>query len=321
MELNIRDLLNNIQDSSVSMNEDQVVSAERIKELTKIKLQEEQQKHNRKGLKRFITIGVAVAVVSALGCATAYAIHEHKLKNMAIDSEPTIVTRQWTSPINGELIIESFEVQTISLQGYEESPEYMALKEWEDFLATYDPDNEILFSVGNSTTQWDEKYGLCGYTCYSQEMADKIDEIIAKYDLTLHPGPLEVFYMEEINSTYGPIMKDATYMGYYYPDGTIHLDGDFGEYGFQFRRSMKGVFDPIALNVGNIEDYEEWEYETSEGFTVLLALSEHKALILADLDDAFVSVNVLLDFSVSGNAKMSKEDLENMADHLILENL
>ena len=113
-------------------------------------------------------------------------------------------------------------------------------------------------------------------------------------------------------------MKDATYVGYYYPDGTFSLDGDLGEYGFQIHRSMKGVFDPIALNIGNIEDYEEWEYETSEGFTVLLAISEYKALIIADLDDAFVSVNVLLNM---GDIEMSKEDLENMADHLTLANL
>ena len=78
MQINIRDLMDNIEDSSVEMEEANVVSSERIKELTKMKINElgsasgvaSAPKHGSK--KKIVTVLVAAAVVSALGIS-AYA--------------------------------------------------------------------------------------------------------------------------------------------------------------------------------------------------------------------------------------------------------
>ena len=66
MKINIRDLMENIEDSSVDLEETNVVSSERIKELTKMKINELGVAPKRKSKKTIITVLIAVAVVSAL---------------------------------------------------------------------------------------------------------------------------------------------------------------------------------------------------------------------------------------------------------------
>ena len=72
MKVHIHELMDNIEDSSVNIEEQNVVSSERIKELTKMKIQNagNTKKRSKKGL---VTIGIAVAVVAALG-TTAFAV-------------------------------------------------------------------------------------------------------------------------------------------------------------------------------------------------------------------------------------------------------
>ncbi len=82
---------------------------------------------------------------------------------------------------------------------------------------------------------------------------------------------------------------------------------------YQFGRSMKGSFNPFTLNVGEIEEYHEWEYSSASGQTVLLANSSLKALIIVERDHSFIVVNVLGDLP-SGTFEMSDEMLEELAD-------
>ena len=74
MQINIRDLMDNIEDSSVELEDANVVSSERIKELTKMKINESRSgpASKRSSKKKIVTVLVAVAVVSALG-VSAYA--------------------------------------------------------------------------------------------------------------------------------------------------------------------------------------------------------------------------------------------------------
>ena len=66
MKVNIYDLMENFEDSSVRMEENSVVSSERIKELTRMKIQNASNK-KRSSKKTILTVGIAVAVVAALG--------------------------------------------------------------------------------------------------------------------------------------------------------------------------------------------------------------------------------------------------------------
>ena len=64
-------------------------------------------------------------------------------------------------------------------------------------------------------------------------------------------------------------------------------------------------------------DYTQWEYETASGVTVTLALGPDKALIIADLPDAYLVVNVLdvrAGAVQQGEAALPAEILEAMAD-------
>lgn len=316
MKVHIHELMNNIEDSSVNIEEQNVVSSERIKELTRMKIHNSNTKRNssKKGI---VTLGIAVAVVAALG-VTAFAAFggglDGILFNKAADEQAPIAESDIKT--SDDYFAYAGNQEYISLQGYTDSPEYMAAKEWRLFEDNYDKDYAILDSVGNNPTQWNEKYGV--YGVYSQEMADKVDEIAAKYNLTLHENKLIDVDESSLNAQYGEVLNGAMLAGYGYADGTFNADGEFDGYPIQLGRVAKGTFDTVYLNIGSSSSYEQWTYTTASGVTVLLCLSHDKALIIADLEESFVSVNVLLRFC---DKPMDKAQLENLADHIHFENL
>ncbi len=307
MQINIHDLLNNIEDSSVNLEETNVVSSAKIKELTKMKLNMT-TKNSKRNLKKIFTVGVAASLVAALSIG-AYAAFGGGLKDVSMKKgEDT----GYVVNDNGDVQESTVKFEYISSQGFAGSPEYLAAQEWMDFTDNYDQDGKLLDAVGNKETPWDAEYGE--YLVYTQEMADKLDEITAKYNLKLHHN-CTLANQEELNAKFGTFMSDATYTGYFYDDGTFQVDGDFGEFDFQLRRDMKGSFSDVFLNIGDRDDYEEWTFTTTSGQSVSLALSKEKALIIADLDNSFVSVNVMLDLEEELEV-MTKADLENMANHI-----
>ena len=195
MKLHIHDLMENIEDSSVQLEETDVVSSDKIKELTKMKLNMTETNTRHRGKKKALTIGIAAAVVAALGIAS-YAAFGGGLGGVLLD--PKDIDKPAQTSLNAEasssdkdqeedLFYTDEELSMISLQGFSDTPEFLAAKEWSDFEDSYDKDGKILDKVGNKATKWDDKYGA--YCVYSQEMADKIDEIVSKYKLTLHGVP------------------------------------------------------------------------------------------------------------------------------------
>ncbi len=83
---------------------------------------------------------------------------------------------------------------------------------------------------------------------------------------------------------------------YIYEDGTFQFDGSAKinnvQILYQFRRSVKGTLDEVSLNVGHVEDYQEFQYVTAGDETVLLELGVNKALIIADFEECFITMNV-----------------------------
>lgn len=111
--------------------------------------------------------------------------------------------------------------------------------------------------------------------------------------------------------------KDILTWAYFYEDGTFQVDGNAdlpgsGMTDFQFRRSVKGTFNEVMLSVGRGEDFTEWQYMTGCGEPVLLALGPDKALILADSEECFLTVNVLR----GTEEGMTKEGLQELADQI-----
>jgi hypothetical protein len=197
----------------------------------------------------------------------------------------------------------------ISLSGYTDSPEAQALAEWNLFLATYDPDGTIL-------KENDKNPEFLGslYFVYSQEMQDKLEEITEKYGLKLHTEFNLVSAKELAYRVGGQFWTDCcdVWTGYIYENGTFQFDGtcNADDFDYQFRRSVKGTFEEVDLNIGTASDYEEWQYTTTSGEPLLLSLGPNKALIFADDDSCFITVNVL----AGTEEGMSKETLEKFAD-------
>ena len=99
-----------------------------------------------------------------VGCAVVYMMHLDDLV-LGKESDATGGTE---------------EITLLSLQGFADSPNYQAAKEWMEFLNSYDTDKSILHSLSNEEVDSfnDEYYS---YTCYTDEMANKIEEISKKY--------------------------------------------------------------------------------------------------------------------------------------------
>ena len=188
-------------------------------------------------------------------------------------------------------------IDTLSLSGFAGSPEKQAVTEWQQFLDGYDTDHAILNAIGNQPTGLEEKYGL--YYVYTQEMADQLEKIAAKYDLKLHSALWDVpgtwaraaggtFFTEDVVGFYG----------YMYEDGSFHFDGEWNisddrSMNFQFGRWVKGSFNEVVLTIGNVDDYREWTYMTACGVPVTLAVGSQKSLVLAETEDSIITVNIL----------------------------
>lgn len=202
----------------------------------------------------------------------------------------------------------------LSLSGYINTPESRALAEWNDFLSSYDPDGAILKVVGNYTDPALEKYRC--YLVYTQEMADKLEEIAAKYDLTLHSWEHVAEDQEAWVSLLGDFLGDNTaYSGVIAEDGTFHYDGylttDSGtQLDYQFRRSVKGALNDAYFTVDDLSAYEEWYYKTDEGREITLDLGPGRGFLLTDLGDSFIFITVLK----GTDQGVTKQDMKNLAD-------
>lgn len=208
----------------------------------------------------------------------------------------------------------SVQEQQLSLSGYISTPESQGLAEWNAFLSSYDPDGAILNVVGNYIDPELAQYSC--YLVYTQEMADKLEEIATKYTLTLHTWNHVVEDQGEWISLLGDFLGDNTaYSGKIYEDGTFHYDGylttsEGRELNYQFRRSVKGALNDVYLPVGDLSAYEEWYYKTGAGWEITLDLGPDRGFLLTDLGDSFVFVNVL----AGTDQGITKQDMKDLAD-------
>ena len=217
----------------------------------------------------------------------------------------------------------------MSLQGLAGSPEFEANARWQAFYDSYDPDGAILASIGNSDTGLEPRYDA--YPCYTREMADTLDAIAEESGLELLSG-LTLYGAAELPDWMRNTLPQSCgafdhciYAGYSFDNGSFKTEGAFFfcdarwpyETNYQFVCNRKGYLSVSYLAIGDADDYTQWAYETASGVTVTLALGPDKALIIADLPDAYLVVNVL-DVRVGdvqqGEAALPAEILEAMAD-------
>ena len=272
------------------------------------------QSRRRAPMKKSVLVAIIAAAILCL-CGFAYAIM--KLQEISMGEYTLTVP----NPGNREELIQETS-EFISLQGLQGSTEYLATKEWQDFLAGYDQDGAIVGEIGNEPTGLEELG--CLYQVYTREMYDKLLEIADKYGLRLHTEMNAVDQEELDYRVGGSFMGDELSRGwaYIYEDGTFQFDGEalLGEkvVYMQFRRSVKGTLEEPILNIGNVEEYQEVPYETSSGESVLLELGTDHSLIYADFEECFVLMNVLAgtedSFLDGAKGSITMDDLKKMAD-------
>ena len=263
---------------------------------------QERKTRRNKPVRRLWLLAAVLALLAALSIG-AVAAHLLGLQDLLLPQDQPVPSGQ-----------PSVQERQLSLSGYINTPESQGLAEWNDFLASYDPDGAILQVVGNYVDPALAQYHC--YLVYTQEMADKLEEIAAKYALSLHTWNHVVEDQGEWVSLLGDFLGENTaYSGRLYEDGTFHYDGYLTtssgtRLDYQFRRSVKGALNDVYLTVGDLSAYEEWYYKTGAGREITLDLGPDRGFLLTDLGDSFVFVTVL----AGTGQRVSKQDMKDLAD-------
>ena len=272
---------------------------------------------------RIAALVLAAVLVLALAVGAA-AVWQHRFQDLIVlgtrtpspDATPQIVDPEDPRPAREDIHLHGFS--SLSLQGFAGSPEFEAAKEWAEFLNGYDQDREIWNSVnenGRTPAEFMQEYTANQYNVYSQEMADELHRIAEKYGLALHTGGSVSMTIPELEERVGDFLPVTEMGGNYNSDGTCSAvcRTDDGEQ-YVLYRSMKGVLDTVMIHVRDAENFEQWTYRTACGVTVLICLSEETGWIVADLEQIFVTVRVLLDSQYPN--PITGEQLQAIADSI-----
>lgn len=276
--------------------------------------------------KMWLIAAIVALMLLLMGCTVVYLL---RMQDMKVGEYSFYVPDEYDE--DGNVIPhETHEpIIQLSLQG----TNMEALSEWTAFTNTYDQDLSIASEADRTGSAWDlpDNYHLT-YGCYSQEMVDKLNEIVEKYDLKLL-SEYVVFNWWESRALLDSLSIDSLLYddsGAQYWDGDLHLEGTFNinilltldmggwtwEEGMvSYRYSLKDYFDPLTGFMQESQDYQQWDYTRQDGKTVLLVLNEGTARIYADLPDAFVSISLDPVIWVDGEkTPMTKKALEQFAE-------
>ena len=314
--------LGNVKDSYV-------ISAEEFRQ------GKQQVKVKRLSTKRALLIAAVIALTLLLvGCAVVYVL---RMQNLHVGEYTTYMPTIYDEDGNVIPVETRKPTQLLSIQGVHMD----ALAEWVEFTNSYDQDGTIMAEAerasheGGPGNPWDfpDNYHLT-YGCYSQEMIDKLDEIVEKYDLKLLSAyttcqRYEMSVMFEALGFDG-MMLDSPKAKVEYADGYFHLEGSFwlelfltmeGEHWkcddeiVTVLYSVKDYFDPRTSGILDFNNYTQWDYTRKDGRQVLLALSEGAARIYADTPEAMMIVSLSGNTWIDGQqVNMTPEALEEIAE-------
>ena len=294
----------------------------------------------RMSIRRPFLIAAIIAMMLLLvGCAVIYVL---SLQEIKLGDHTVTYDISNFDPETGEFYEgqESVHQQVLTLAGLSNTPVAKAAREWYEFTDSYDPDLEIKKSVWGNIPDFGDKY--YGYDLYTQEMKDKLDEILDKYDLKLRgkliefETPKRMLQAMDLESLLNPdtgAKLDIEFPYRYYENGVMYLNAILtlpGENGDETVRVFlnylpKDCFIPDTAVLTEAQ-WEEWNYTTAGGDDVLILRAEESssAWLLCDTGSSTtsISVDVLRDMSeevidgvpVVQYEMMSKELLERLAD-------
>lgn len=284
---------------------------------------------SRKSIRRPLLIAAIIALTAVLvGCAVVYAL---RLQDMSIGKE----TYTQTFDDEGKYLEEPVEKtrDIITIYGHSGDPIQKALTEWFEFLNTYDPDGKLMDNNPDHE-EIPNQYEYT-YSCYTQDMIHKVDEIAAKYNLKLLEEPI-VFqawegdlFLEE--SGIGSLVRPdnggemTRISGTYYPPYNFNMDIEFKADTLETKLwatvvySRKDYLPSAFPGAMDLDQFEQWDYTAPDGTKLLLARNNKgRAYIIAEPE------NAMLVHSIDGNFAMgnypteeeiiTREQLERAAD-------
>lgn len=282
-----------------------------------------------RSLRRPLLVAAAIAAALLLvGCGIVYAL---RLQDMSIGKAS--YTQRFDDKGKAIDPVEK-SLDIITPYGRSGDAIQQALKEWYEFQESYDPDYALATNepdIPDIPNQYEHTY-----SCYTQEMVDKVDEIAAKYNLKL----LEEWipfqrYQSDI------FLEETGIQSLLLPDSGAQITGMAGMLYPPYNFSME--FNLVTENAGtlmtsygyarkdyfprafpggmDIDAYEQWDHTTPGGTKLLLALnSKGQGEIIAEQENAMIMISIDGNRATSHTAYpdasevMTKAELESIAD-------
>lgn len=244
-------------------------------------------------IRRPLLVAAIVALALLLvGCTVVYLLSMREIK--LGDQEVTYDVYDY-DPRSGEAVAyvgqDTMTQQVLTLAGLNNTPASKAAREWYAFLETYDPDRTIQGEVWGNEPEFPAEY--YSYGLYTQEMKDKLDEILDKYGLKLQGKRIEfqsdklMFKALGLENVLNPGSDAAIDMrvASYYENGNLNLhflydlpgdeEKDIHSQGWLYYRNKDCLIPDTAVLTE--AEWEEWNYTTASGDQVLIVRSEDAA--------------------------------------------
>lgn len=282
-----------------------------------------------RSLRRPLLVAAAIAAALLLvGCGIVYAL---RLQDMSIGKAS--YTQRFDDKGKAIDPVEK-SLDIITPYGRSGDAIQQALKEWYEFQESYDPDGALLTNepdIPGIPNQYEYTY-----SCYTQEMVDKVNEIAAKYDLKLLDEwiPFQR-YQSDI------FLEETGIQSLLLPDSGAQITGMAGMLYPPYNFSME--FNLVTENAGtlmtsygyarkdyfprafpggmDIDAYEQWDHTTPGGTKLLLALSgKGQGEIIAEQENAMIMISIDGNRATShtnypdASEVMTKAELESIAD-------
>ena len=283
----------------------------------------------RRSLRRPLLVAAAIAAALLLvGCGIVYAL---RLQDMSI-GKATYTQRFDDKGKAIDPVEKSLDI--ITPYGRSGDAIQQALKEWYEFQESYDQDHALMTNepdIPSIPNQYEYTY-----SCYTQEMVDKVDEIAAKYNLKLLDEwiPFQR-YQSDI------FLEETGIQSLLLPDSGAQITGMVGMLYPPYNFSME--FNLVTENAGtlmtsygyarkdyfprafpggmDIDAYEQWDHTAPGGTKLLLALDgKGQGEIIAEQENAMIMISIDGNRATShtnypdASEVMTKAELESIAD-------
>ena len=274
-------------------------------------------------LRRPVLIAAIIAMLLMLvGCAVVYVL---RMKEIHIGQQQTYQDVFEYDPDTGEAIAyigqETVTEEVLTLAGIQGSRNYRAAQEWFAFKQEYDPDHSIIIELQSTKSVPEFPAEYAAYNIYTQEMKDKLDEIVEKYGLKLI-GRSVPFRTEEL------VCKALGLEDIIVPGSNAVMELDYAGYqecgnlNMDFRVAIpadaeheeqktschiyymhKDAFTEDVISLGDMETWKEWNYTTASGEEILIFRSpeDWRGFIFCDMPNYTVTLRYTFIHEMYGN--------------------